>query len=59
MLKDEGVYVDTLTGNKIFIVDAMQKQYVRARVVENTAAIDSYMTRMRSTSVESLDSFGA
>ena len=56
VLKDEGVYVDTLTGEKVFIVDAMKKQYIRAKVVENPDMIDSYMTRMRSASLESLDS---
>ena len=56
VIKEEGMYVDTLTGDKMLLVDAMKKQWVRAKVVEDPSMIDSYMSRMRSASVESLES---
>ena len=47
--------MDTLTDEKLPLVDAMQRQFVRARVMPDPARIDRYMSRMRTESMDSLD----
>ena len=53
--RDEATFYDTKSGENLFIVDAMKRQLVRARVVENRDVIDGHLLRMRSTSIESFD----
>jgi len=42
--KEEGVYVDSLTGDQMHVVDAFKKNYVRGRVIEDPKQLEVYLS---------------
>jgi len=57
--KEEGIYFDTLTGEKMNVVEAFKHNYVRGRVIEDPKQLDYYLSKTMSGSHESLNSEGS
>ena len=57
--KEEGIYIDTLTGERMHVVEAFKHNYVRGRVIEDPKQLDYYLSRTMTGSQESLNSEGS
>ena len=54
--RESGMFTDTQTGKTVNLVEAMQRHYVKGKVVTDNKKIEAFMNRNRSASMDSQSS---